>query len=197
MWNNSKKKHFSFGALLLFLTLSGCGGESGVFKKSNQTNAMAKLRNFGTVNSIFYAERMEYSDLQGLYREGYIAREFFDAWDKNANPTPFQGYLFTDITEYSNGGPMDRHARSGLCAYPVKPGSSGDKIFLILLDDRFSEVVGGNPEEGGFASTGGSKLLAVPYNKVAGPVTRWPSDEEMKFLYEDLSRSIKRGIQKE
>lgn len=184
---------FIIGWLLSFVVIIGCG----VAKESNHTSAMAQLRKFGTANSLHYAERMEYAaNLSVLYKAGFIYGDLYDAWDKHSHPIPLSGYVFTEIIEESNGAPINRHARSGLCAYPAEPGSSGDKIFLILLDDKFMQITspdtpvgeGGMGGDGGFAASGGSKLLVAPYERIGGPVTRWPTEEEMTSIYEELSR---------
>ncbi len=189
--------------LFLLSFLMACG-DANIFSKANYTSALSKLRKYSTVNYIVYMERMAFAkNLSILHKEGYISEKFFNAWDGNSEPVPFQGYLFTDITEGVNGNRLDSRKQSGLCAYPSNPGSSGSKILLMLLDPRYEEIVkggpgGGEPDfyGGGAVSSGGFIILEADYEKVGGPVRQWPSDNEIGSTYKNLTLTVEQGLKK-
>ena len=160
-------------------------------KSINYSNALSKLREYQVAQAVLVTENDRFSrTLSDLYKESEqaVSSELYRAWDGHDDPVPYKGYFFTDILENSDGSSLDTRIQCGLSAYPAKPGSSGDKIILILLDLRNLMINPDKPVSGAM-----HKIWDAPYDDIGGPVTRWPSENELNSSYRLLSRSIKQG----
>ncbi len=117
---------------------------------------------------------------------GLVSQELVNAWAGAARPIPYQGYLFAEITQGADGRPLDPHVQYGLCAYPAQSGAAGAVVMLVLNDDRTAGPV----REDRPVSRGAAALWAAPAEQMRGPVTRWPSEMELRTNYVKLTRSI-------
>lgn len=122
---------------------------------------------------------------------GYLSQDLVNAWAGGANPVPYRGYLFAEITQTASGRSLDPHIQYGLCAYPVQPDFSGAIVLLVLNDERTAGPI--NEERP--VSGGTYTLWAAPSERVKGPVTRWPSEAELHMNFVKLNRSISEAQQ--
>lgn len=161
-----------FGVCALF----GFAGSSCTSKKHNETVAMSFLKKYQTAATLYQVEYGRYGSLKEVYEDGssgVINNDFYQAWDGHNNPQALGGYLFSSIDEDSNGGELDRSDRAGLCAYPEKPGGSGDLIICTFADPadfRAEEIAGGaisHGEEWNF--------YVANYTTMGKPLRKWPS----------------------
>lgn len=190
-------KTLPLSALTVSLMLWGCGDRidtGAIYKRVNETNALAKLRQYQVAQNVLQNETDSFARrLPDLFqkeggppgRPGMIPRELAAAWGQGPNPVPLSGYLFADITENADGTPLDPYLQFGLCAYPAQPGRSGDLLMLILLDQRNMTISESNP-----MSRGGHTIWARTYKPGDKPITSWPSPAEFDRDFVRLDRSV-------
>jgi len=171
---------------------SGCGGSSSYDKKYNETRAMSFLKKYQTANSLYQVEYGSYASLKELYEvgsSGAIDEAFYQALDDHNNSQPLSGYMFSSIDKDSDGSRLDSTERAGLCAYPEKPGESGDLIICVLSDPHHFEDE--ELEGGGFVSHGEEwNYYTAEYKNLDEPLRKWPAD---KKLDNDFTRIQKRN----
>ncbi len=161
------------------------------YKQAHETSAMSYLKRYQTATSLNQVEYGRYSNLPDLYEEGgyrgLIDEAFYEAWDGHDDPQPLGGYLFSDVDADANGAPLDREDRAGLCAYPSKPGESGDHIICVLADPRHFKA---EPiSAGGFVSHGEEwTFYKAKYEDIGEPVRRWPSDGELGGVFQPYQK---------
>jgi hypothetical protein len=143
--------------------LAGCGDGQSAPSAAYTTKAASLLKKYQVAQNI---NRMQsdgaYGSMKELIDRQLIEGELAKAYDKQSPPAAVGGYLFSDIEQDSDGRPIERRKKSGLCAYPE---SGNGEVILMLLDSN-------DPEEWAFytgdaAATGGA-------------VRRWP-DLKDKF----------------
>ncbi|MDE3119172.1 MAG: hypothetical protein KGL03_09190, partial [Nitrospirota bacterium] len=190
-------KTFLSSALAVGLMVGGCGDRldtGAIQKKLNETNALAKLRQYQVAQNVLQNETGSFARrLPDLFqkegwppgRPGMIPRELAAAWGQGPNPVPLNGYLFADLTDNADGSQLDPHMQFGLCAYPAEPGRSGDLLMLILLDKRTMTISEDKP-----MSRGGHAIWARTYKPGDKPVTSWPSQAEFERDFVRLDRSV-------
>ena len=189
---------FLVSMIIWSCTLFGCGGSSSYDKKYNETRAMSFLKKFQTANSLYQVEYGSYASLKVLYEDGSsgaIDKEFYQALDGQGNPQSLSGYLYSSIDNDSDGSTLDRTERTGLCAYPEKPGESGDLIICILSDPRHFKA--DEIEGGGFVSHGEEwNFYTANYQKLGEPLQKWPTDQELKNNFTRIQkRNPTEGLQ--
>ncbi|MFC1588530.1 hypothetical protein ACFL54_09475, partial [Planctomycetota bacterium] len=91
-------------------------------------------------------------------------------------PKAFEGYLFTIID-------MDDSGQSGLCAYPEKPGKTGDTILLVFIDGYFAE----NPVFTNKRDT--LYIYQASYKDIGRPINEAPSAQELS-KFEKVEKKI-------
>ncbi len=160
-------------------------------RRANETSALAQLKKYSTAQAVLLMEEGRYAHrLSELYEDGRFAgiidRRLQDAWHRSEAPVPLSGYLFADIEQDERGHPLTDPLRSGLSAYPVEPGVSGDRVLLILLDEQFAQT---SP---GFVGGGSWRLFWARYEEVGSPVTRWPSKQELQSTYREIRKRTPR-----
>ncbi|MBI5855771.1 MAG: hypothetical protein HZB35_11215 [Nitrospirae bacterium] len=179
------------------LQLPGPWGES--LQYAYTAAVLAKLREYQVAQDHYRLDEMggdfvfarqlpELFHLKGRSRGemGMVSQEVVQAWAGASNPLPYRGYFFADITHGMNGLPLDPHIQYGLCAYPAQAGVSGSVVLLLLNDERTAGPI--NEDR---PVTGGTYTLwAAPSDRVKGPVTRWPSDADLRTNFVRLNRSI-------
>ena len=175
-------------------------------KAVNQAQALAKLREYQVAQNAYsletdgqFAARLLdlYSQPgRGRPQPGYISEDLAHASINWPHPTPYYGYVFSDLTIHSNGRPVDRRGQFGLAAYPLRPGIDGDIVLLMLQDDtvvrpedRLVEL-----QDGG-VTTGTHTIWARPFVAGEQPPARWPSPEDLARDYQRLDRSVEVGAQ--
>jgi len=189
---------FMVSIIIGICVLSGCGGSSSYDKKYNETRAMSFLKKYQTANSLYQVEYGSYTSLKMLYEDGssgVIDKAFYQALDDQNSPQPLSGYLFTSIDKDSDGSKLDRTERTGLCAYPEKPGESGDLIICTLSDPRHFEAE--ELEGGGFTSHGEEwNFYIAGYQNLGEPIRKWPTDEILKNNFTRIQkRNPTEGLQ--
>jgi hypothetical protein len=180
----------TFAALTLMACI-GFGQGSPAIKKANETSALSQLKKYSTVQAFILTEEYRYiHDLDQLVEDGrsggIFGRRFAAARHGRPNPTPMSGYLFSGIVEDEHGARLDDPFRCGLAAYPANPGVSGDRILLILLNEEWDTSTG--PVSGG-----NWRLFWASHEDVRGPVTRWPSDSELRDTYVEIRKRTPEG----
>jgi len=154
-------------------------------KKANEVVALAQLKKYSVAQGLVSVEFGEYARrLDELYREaayeGLISQTLLDALHDSESPVPLSGYLFADVEEDEYGSPLDEGWRCGFSAFPAEPGSTGDHVLLILFDDRAA------PEPQGPVGHGTWKLFSAHVERVRGPVTRWPTERELRTKFVEI-----------
>lgn len=164
------------GAAALCLWLFQCS-IGGTDKAYNETQALARLRQYQTAQFMFqsmdfegegrFASRLP--DLHappGMPGQKLISKSMAEAWGGAPAPKPLDGYLFLELKTKADGSPVAFEGEFGLCAYPAKPDTSGDMVYLLLLDGMTPELWVRKYETG-----------------MSLPITVWPSPEELNRLY--------------
>ena len=178
--------------VLSVLTLSACGEAFlDVMKTSNEVNALSHLKKYSTAQALVSTEFGGYlHDLTKLYEyvgsEGILDDELLNAWDRAEDPVPLNGYLFTEIEQDESGTRLTDPSRCGLSAFPAAPGRSGDHVMLVLMDDR------DEPPDGSPISDGGWRLYRAKVEDLAGPIRRWPSENELQTTFEERTIRLRR-----
>ncbi|MFH1023380.1 MAG: hypothetical protein V1809_08310 [Planctomycetota bacterium] len=187
------------GVLVVGGFVGGLRMVRGVTKVTNRTGALSALRKY-QVAQFVYREMSEgeggrpvfAARLPDLHRTpdgrrvlDLIPESLAAAWAGAAAPAPLNGYRFADVAVEEK----DRDARCGLCAWPDRPGVSGDEVLLILLDETTVAM----PEEGRVVEGGGVSLWSRPCAEISGPVTSWPAAEELA-RWKRLDKSVKEGM---
>ena len=82
---------------------------------------------------------------------------------------------------------MDYVNYAGLCAYPAKPGKTGDLIICILADPQnFQEGMSGD-----FPTVSHGEewtFYKAKYKDIGEPVRSWPSDETLQETFQALKK---------
>jgi len=203
-------------AWLLVIGFAGCGqsggsGESGgsgplnflsglnPMKKANETSALAQLKKYSTAQNIMFVEQGRFAhSLSELHDSGYLpgrTQQLLAAWQGSTSTKPMSGYLFADIEEDAGGGRLDDTMRGGLAAYPEAPGESGDRVLLILLDERSASMP--TPVGGGFVGGANWRLFWANHQDVEIPLTRWPSETELQTAFHEIRRRTPQGGMRE
>ncbi len=186
---------------MLGLGLPGCS-ESGdleslnpfqgmsTLKKANESSALAQLKKYSTAQNIMIVEQGRFAhSLSELHDSGYLpgrTQQLLAAWQGSTSPVPMSGYLFADIEEDAGGGRLDDPMRGGLAAYPAAPGESGDRVLLILLDERSASMP--QPVGGGFVGGANWRLFWAIHQDVEIPLTRWPSASELESTFHEIRK---------
>ena len=105
--------------------LWGCGAAD-YDKRRNESHAMSYVKKFQTAVTLHHVEYGSHTNMAALFETGEIEAPVYEAWDQHDAPKAHAGYLYT----YFQGG----DERIGLCAYPAKPGTSGDVMICALGD---------------------------------------------------------------
>ncbi len=168
-------------------------------QQASATAALAKLREYQVaqdqyrieeqgVEFVFARQLPELFHLKGRAAGAMelVSKDLVNAWAGNSRPIPYQGYLFAELTHGADGRPLDPHVQYGLCAYPAQSGAAGAVVMLVLNDDRTAGPIRDDRP----VSSGAATLWAAPAERIPGPVTRWPSDMELRTNYVKLTRSI-------
>ncbi|MFQ5931353.1 MAG: hypothetical protein ACE5MM_02990 [Nitrospiraceae bacterium] len=181
---------------MILVGLSGCGESGGLGsldlrKKANETNALAQLKKYSVAQTQLLVEEGRYvHKLSDLYGErGYhqlIDKQLLDAWHRSETPVPLSGYLFADIEEDENGEGLTDPFRCGLSAHPAAPGVSGDRVILILLDEKAA------PMPSGPVGGGSWRLFWAKHDDVDIPMTRWPSEHELQTTFREIRKRTPR-----
>lgn len=161
-------------ALCLWLFQSGVGGPD---KAYNETQAIARLRQYQTAQFMFqsmgsaegegFARRLpDLYSTPGMPGQKLIPEGMAKAWGGAPNPEPLDGYLFVELRTKADGTPVTFEGEFGLCAYPAKPGKSGDLVYLLLLDGETPEI-----------------WVRRCQKDLPLPIAIWPSLEELNRLY--------------
>jgi len=171
--------------LLVFLFLAGCTGAGGgllsaggAIKKANETAALSSLKKFSTAQSMLMAEEGRFSRdvagdaMEGRF-EGLLDHRLAQAMDPHGRP--LNGYYFSEVR---SSDPF----RCGLAAYPARPGSTGDRVLMILLDERADH------ESQSLISGGNWTLYWADSSRVRGPVTSWPSRGELSSDWNEIRK---------
>jgi hypothetical protein len=176
--------------LLAFVCgLTGCGfsPDGPAMRKARETSAFAELRKFSTAQNILFMESGRFArDLEELasFGEGLIDQRLQQASSRASNPTPRNGYFFSEIAPQT---PM----QAGLAAYPETPGKTGDKVIMILLD----EALGPEPTEGYPVSGDNSRIFFAQAKDIKLPFTHWPSEAELARNWKEIrQRSPQEGL---
>jgi hypothetical protein len=188
-------------AVLFLAAAVAIGGVSLVYTKSNfqkrfnQSKALSCLREWQVAQCVYeqmnpgsnrnrYAQRMIelYDAPDAQPRRLYlIDKDLADAWDGNDRPVALGGYLFADIA------PDIPSAQIGLCAYPEKPGESGDAMLILLIDDtKLSMTKEGRPAQSGNEI----RIYATLYNNIGAPLRTWPGEEELETNFIRIDRGL-------
>lgn len=128
-----------------------------------------------------------FASLQELVARDLIKDDFAGAIDSQESPSPFKGYIVTDIDKNEAGDSLDRRRRSGICAYPAPPGKLAAPIekkkppvILVLMDTE-------DPEDC-------AVYVAAPRANLPVPVRQWPSaavlDDNFKRLEKKISNKL-------
>jgi hypothetical protein len=180
-------------ATLTLMACIGFGEGSPAIKKANETSALAQLKKFNTVEAYVLMEEYRYiHDLDELVGDdrsaGLFGRRFAAARHGAPDPSPMSGYYFSSIVEDEHGAHLDDPFRCGLAAYPAKPGRTGDRVLLILLDEKWDTATGP-------VSSGNYRVYWASHERVAGPVTRWPTESELRTDYVEIrQRTPEEGL---
>lgn len=161
-------------ALCLWLFQCSIGGTD---KTYNETQAIARLRQYQTAQFMFqemgsegegrFAARLpDLYNPPGMPGQKLIPQGMAKAWGGSPAPEPYDGYLFLELKTKADGSPVSFEGEFGLCAYPAKPGKTGDIIYLLLLDGMTPELWARKCETG-----------------MSLPVTVWPTPEELNRSY--------------
>ena len=194
---------------MLGLGVAGCGESGdigslnpfrgmGVLKKSNESSALAQLKRYSSEQSSLLVHEGSFAHkLSDLYTHlGYREKRdtrLLGAWHRSEAPVPLKGYLFADIQEDEDGGALTDGFRCGLSAYPAEPGVSGDRVMLILLDER--SVPMPSDADGGFVGGDNWRLFWAKPEDIEAPVTRWPTEHELQSTFHELrTRTPQEGL---
>ena len=171
----------------------------GALQQASATAALAKLREYQVaqdqyrieeqgVEFVFARQVPELFHLKGRAAGAMelVSKDLVNAWAGSARPIPYHGYLFAELTHGADGRPLDPHVQYGLCAYPAQSGAAGAVVMLVLHDDRTAAPIRDDRP----VSSGAATLWAAPAERIPGPVTRWPSDMELRVNYVKPTRSI-------
>jgi hypothetical protein len=183
-----------FVALGLFqlagLDLSEFSGHPAM-KLSNEVAALSELKKYSTAQALMGAETGRFarriSELQqyGGF-EGIVDDALLQAWHDSDSPVPLHGYLYADVEEDEWGGRLRDPMRCGFSAFPAEPGVSGDRVFLVLMDETVE------PVDPGPVSHGNWRLFEAKVEDVSGPVTRWPTETELETKFAERTRTLPR-----
>jgi len=174
--------------LVVLICIGGCADALLVPQEAYEVKVKADLRKFQSYSAFYYMETGRYGSFeQVLEAVGSEAdSDLYWAWDGHADAEPDGGYFFCEIAGGPGGGPLDRRVRTGLCAYPAKPGVTGDYIYCVLADTSALDAMG-SPEEFGFVSRGEEwKMVRARYKDIGGPPRYWPSEAQLKEKFEVL-----------
>ncbi|MCZ6695605.1 MAG: hypothetical protein O7A63_03595 [Acidobacteria bacterium] len=162
--------------------LLGCGSlqDGSAMRKARETSAFAELKKFGTAQNIVMIENGRFArsleELQS-FGGGLIAPAMVQASPRASPPHALNGFFFSEIVPRTS-------SQTGLAAYPATIGKTGDKIIMILID----EDAGPQPTEGRPISGDNSRIFIAQAKDVRLPITRWPSEADLKANWHEIRR---------
>ena len=106
---------------------------------------------------------------------------------KTPGAKPIHGYFLSEIETGPDGDELDRVHRAGLCAYPAKPGDTGDNIICITVAPGGKRPVGAGPAVFAGLPPRWSIYLAR-YEDIGEPVTDWPNEGELQDRFRIFSQ---------
>jgi hypothetical protein len=174
--------------IFIFIMVLGCQNPYGSFeKKANQVNALSKLKQFQAYTTMYYEENNGFYGRLNDDGTG-IDEAFYKAWDKHTNPEPLSGYLFSHIETGLNGLTLNLRERIGLCAYPFKPGKTGDFIYCALADLRVLEKKFSGMAQGFTSGAEEWTVYKAQYKDLGGPVHAWPAEEDLHTIFQPINK---------
>jgi hypothetical protein len=167
-------------------------GKGGAYTKLyNETSAKALLKEYAVMQGVYRMEerdaRWRYGSVKDLFGDGgsksLISERLYRAWDGHPSPRAANGYLFAEIDTGADGLPLDRTKRAGLCAYPERPGRSGEKVILMLLDDDRRYGLPHGVESPDVGQGRDWNYYVAEYAKAGKPARVWPTPRELSDVF--------------
>ncbi|PCJ62599.1 MAG: hypothetical protein COA79_03540 [Planctomycetota bacterium] len=166
----------------------------GVTMQSNEVNALSGLKQWQMAVSVAMNEIGQYPSSEEIFGDdnrflGMLDEDVANAWDGHSDPIPYNGYYFSSLEEDEDS---ESKFRVGLCAYPVKPGSTGNAMILLLLDDSkmsFDEETG-QP----IGRDDSFQIWRGNFTDYGEPVREWLSKEDLNQYFKRVDKSVKEGM---
>jgi hypothetical protein len=171
----------SLVTLISVLLFAGCGknginlNRSAILSQANFSMALSCLKQLQVACSVYQMESDgRFATFSDISKRDYLSRQdILLAWDRQSKPVPLNGYLFSEITEDSDGSALDLRKKCGYVAYPASRNPADGVAILILAN---LETTPAPVDDDSFVSQGEEwSFFVADVRKVALPVRRFPA----------------------
>lgn len=179
--------------LVLFALMAGCniGSNSGsVAQRINESNALSLVAMVRSAQALASMDQDRFVPTLAELDRSYGGNEKLAKLV--ASPQHIQhGYVFVEINQSESGSALDSAARFGLAVYPVQPGVTGSRAFLLLMDwdKAISKDNDSRVDTANFA-----QLWTAPADKTGSPLSRWPSETELRQSFQRIDKNATEAL---
>jgi hypothetical protein len=181
------------GAWLALAVLAGAAGcrkqtvQRQLFDANVANDVMEKLTQYSSGQELARLENAgRYASVEELLAKGFLKSQFTNWLTSCPTPTPFEGYLVSEIQYGPEGEALDRRRYSGICAFAPAPAGKPSKkaapkpLLLVLMDAN--------------DTASGAFYAALPEGPKT-PLRNWPTGKELDQQFTRLEHKISNRLE--